>query len=84
MNQDILGFTTSDQSIDDNCAVQLSDDACKRVSIKTEKCAPRQRQIVASVAIPRSLDQVWNVLTDYERLSDFVPNLTISRLLSHP
>ncbi|MDV3347762.1 SRPBCC family protein [Leptothoe sp. ISB3NOV94-8A] len=80
MNRDILAFT-SDAAMDDDSVIRLSDDACQRVSVKTEKFAPRQRKIVASVAIPRSLEQVWKILTDYEKLSDFVPNLTSSRLL---
>ncbi|MEM7062222.1 MAG: SRPBCC family protein [Cyanobacteria bacterium P01_B01_bin.77] len=39
---------------------------------------------MAAVAIPCPLEQVWKILTDYEKLSDFVPNLTSSRLLSRP
>ncbi|MEO0868210.1 MAG: SRPBCC family protein [Cyanobacteria bacterium J06642_11] len=54
------------------------------MSIKTEKLAPRQRQIIATVAIPCALEHVWQVLTDYERLAEFVPNLTESRLLNRP
>ncbi|ESA33528.1 cyclase dehydrase [Leptolyngbya sp. Heron Island J] len=84
MNRDILTFTSDDAAADDHSIVRLSDDACQQVSIKTEKSAPRQRRIVASVAIPQSLEQVWVVLTDYERLADFIPNLTSSRLLSCP
>ena len=83
MNRDILAFT-ADDTVDSRTIVHLSDEDCRQVSIKTEKFAPRQRQIVASVAIPRSLEQVWAVLTDYERLADFIPNLTSSRLLNCP
>ncbi|MBT9317310.1 SRPBCC family protein [Leptothoe spongobia] len=83
MNQDALAFT-SNKVTDGNSVIHLSPSACQNVSITTEKLAPRQRQIVASVAVPCSLDQVWNVLTDYESLADFVPNLTSSRLLSRP
>ncbi len=84
MNQDILGFTTSNTVISGSSIVQLSADDCQRVSVRTEKLTSRQRQIVASVAIPRSLEQVWKILTDYESLADFIPNLTSSRLLTHP
>ncbi|MEO0351209.1 MAG: SRPBCC family protein [Cyanobacteria bacterium P01_A01_bin.15] len=80
MNQDVLAFTNG--TWDSDLVIQLSDAIGQRVSIKTEKIASRQRQIVAAVAIPCSLDQVWQVLTDYERLADFVPNLTSSRVLS--
>lgn len=54
------------------------------VEVQIEKIAERQRQITAKLQIPQSVEQVWKVLTDYESLPDFVPNLTKSRLLKHP
>lgn len=51
------------------------------VKIEIEKLPNNSRRIVSSVAIAAPLDAVWNVLTDYERLSDFIPNLAVSRLL---
>lgn len=54
------------------------------VEISTEKLAGRQRRIMAAIQIPCSLGQVWQVLTDYEHLADFIPNLTQSRRLPHP
>lgn len=83
MNQDVLAVNSKDAANDESI-VRLSSYDCQHVNIKTERLAPRQRQIIASVAVPRSLEQVWTVLTDYESLSDFVPNLTSSRLLSRP
>ncbi|MEM9485869.1 MAG: SRPBCC family protein [Cyanobacteria bacterium P01_F01_bin.116] len=83
MTQDALAFTLSNAT-DDDSVIQLISADCNHVNIKTERLAPRQRQIVASVAVPRSLEQVWEILTDYERLADFVPNLTKSRLLTCP
>ena len=83
MNHNISAFTSSEATNGDS-VIRLSIDACNRVSIKAEKFSPRQRRIVATIAIPRSLEQVWKILTDYERLADFVPNLTSSRLLSRP
>ena len=82
MNQDALSLTSN--AVPDDSVIRLSPSVCQQVSIRTEKLSPRQRQIVADVAIPCALDQVWNVLTDYEGLADFVPNLTSSRLLSRP
>ena len=83
MNQDALAVNSKDAANDESI-VRLNSYDCQHVNIKTERLAPRQRQIIASVAVPRSLEQVWTVLTDYESLSDFVPNLTSSRLLSRP
>ncbi|NEQ54562.1 MAG: cyclase [Leptolyngbya sp. SIO3F4] len=83
MDQVTLAIS-SNMATDDDSVICLSLSDCRHVRIQTEKLAPRQRKILASVAIPCSLDQVWKVLTDYERLADFVPNLTTSRLMSHP
>jgi ribosome-associated toxin RatA of RatAB toxin-antitoxin module len=54
------------------------------VDIRTEKMAGRKRRIVASTDIPFPLEQVWQVLTDYDRLADFIPNLTVSQRIQHP
>lgn len=54
------------------------------VEVKTEEVAQRQRQIAAKIHIPCSIEQVWQVLTDYEVLADFIPNLAKSRRLEHP
>ncbi|MEA5462177.1 SRPBCC family protein [Leptothoe sp. PORK10 BA2] len=82
MNQDALSLTPNAGA--DDSVLRLSTSVVQRVSIKTEKIAPRQRQILAAVVIPCGLEQVWKVLTDYESLADFVPNLTTSRLLGRP
>jgi len=51
------------------------------VEISTEKRPAKERRIVATVTIPQPVEQVWQVITDYEHLADFVPNLTSSKLL---
>lgn len=38
---------------------------------------------MATVTIPHPVEQVWNVITDYEHLADFVPNLTTSKILAY-
>jgi len=45
--------------------------------------AERQRQITAKIQIPHSVEQVWQVLTAYEALATYIPNLP-SRRLEHP
>lgn len=40
------------------------------------------RRVSASITIQASAEAVWKILTDYERLSEFVPNLVSSRVLS--
>lgn len=54
------------------------------VKVQTEVVAERQRQITAKIQIPHPVEQVWQVLTNYESLADFIPNLAQSRLLDHP
>ena len=54
------------------------------VEVQTEEVAQRQRQITAKIHIPHSVEQAWQVLTDYEALADFIPNLAKSRRLDHP
>ncbi|MDA0266596.1 MAG: SRPBCC family protein [Cyanobacteria bacterium] len=53
------------------------------VDITTE-VEGRYRRIKAAIAVPGSLEQVWHLLTDYDCLSDFIPNLTLSRRIPHP
>ena len=54
------------------------------VEISTEKRPARERRILASITIPQPIEQVWQVITDYESLADFVPNLTSSKLVPNP
>lgn len=35
----------------------------------------RERAVHASIVVNAHVDSVWSVLTDYERLADFIPNL---------
>jgi ribosome-associated toxin RatA of RatAB toxin-antitoxin module len=68
----------------------ISDDAsCENldadnVVIQVEKLSERQRQITASIKIPHPVEKVWQILTDYESLPEFIPNLAKSCLLPHP
>ncbi|MBN3894141.1 MAG: SRPBCC family protein [Nostoc sp. NOS(2021)] len=55
-----------------------------KVEVEIEKIAERQRRITAKVQIPHPVEQIWKVLTDYEALPDFLPNLAKSRLIEHP
>lgn len=64
-------------------AIGTSDEAGD-VQINTERLQGRQRRIMASILIPRALDDVWQILTDYTHLAEFIPNLTKSALLPHP
>lgn len=54
------------------------------IAVHTEKLAGRQRRIHAITDLPFSAEQLWQILTDYDNLAHFIPNLTRSRRLSHP
>ncbi len=54
------------------------------VTIQTEKLDGQQRRILACTELPFTAEQVWQVLTDYENLANFIPNLSLSQRLSHP
>ncbi|MEA5620499.1 SRPBCC family protein [Cronbergia sp. UHCC 0137] len=55
-----------------------------QVEIQIEKLAERQRQISATIKIPHPPETIWKILTNYEALVDFIPNLAKSTLLEHP
>ncbi|MBC1241487.1 cyclase [Nostoc linckia z18] len=72
---------------DTNLEADLPADALAllaKVEVQIEKLAQRQRQISAKIQIPQPVEQIWKVLTDYEALADFIPNLAKSRLIEHP
>lgn len=54
------------------------------VAIQVDKLSDRQRQISATIQIPQPVEKVWQILTDYESLPDFIPNLAKSTLVEHP
>ncbi|KAH9321333.1 hypothetical protein KI387_015972, partial [Taxus chinensis] len=41
----------------------------------------RERRVSAEVVIEANEQSVWEVLTDYERLADFIPNLVLSEII---
>lgn len=78
--QNQLGSPNIIRSKDKNALEQNSDG----VSIQVEKLSDRQRQITARVQIHQPVQKVWKILTDYESLVEFIPNLTKSSLIEHP
>ncbi|MFK0734189.1 MAG: SRPBCC family protein [Gloeotrichia echinulata GP01] len=76
--------TTTD--LDANLKANLVDatDVLPSVAVQVDKIADRQRQITAKIQIPHPVETVWQVLTDYEALAEFIPSLAKSRLLEHP
>jgi len=92
MNSDLTPFAANEEEtlslpIDDE-AIALSEMygslPLQEVEVKTDKAEGRQRQISAKIQIPYTVDKIWQILTDYDHLADFVPNLTQSQCIEHP
>ncbi|XP_027118680.1 uncharacterized protein [Coffea arabica] len=58
-----------------------SDEELDDVDIEIQKTGYNRRRIQSRVSVDASLQSVWNVLTDYEKLADFIPGLAVSQLL---
>ncbi|KAJ0502563.1 putative coenzyme Q-binding protein COQ10, START [Helianthus annuus] len=47
----------------------------RKVKCEVEVVSWRERRVKSEVVVDADVDSVWNALTDYERLADFIPNL---------
>ncbi|XP_031283311.1 uncharacterized protein LOC116141986 isoform X2 [Pistacia vera] len=54
------------------------------VRCEVEVVSWRERRIKAEISVSADVDSVWNALTDYERLADFIPNLVSSGRIPCP
>jgi ribosome-associated toxin RatA of RatAB toxin-antitoxin module len=73
---------TLDLEAGENCLIDP--ELLQDVEVSTQQLDGRQRQIDAKIQIPYPVDRIWQVLTDYEALADFIPNLAKSERLAHP
>lgn len=83
LNQE-QNFTTSGEKIIIEPNLSASAVDYPHVDVDVKPLGDRQRQITAKIQLPSEIEKVWKILTDYEALSDFIPNLAKSRLLKHP
>lgn len=51
------------------------------VELEIEEAGQNCRRIRSEIGIEAPLSTVWDVLTDYERLADFIPGLAVCQLL---
>lgn len=70
-----VGYNTTVDDYDDG------DEDEEGVEIEIEKMGKNCRRVRSKIAVNASLQNVWNVLTDYERLADFIPGLAVCQLL---
>jgi Polyketide cyclase / dehydrase and lipid transport len=60
--------------------VNANDEECELVAVRIERTSANSRRIAGEIAVPATLDDVWSILTDYDRLAIHVPNLMESRI----
>ncbi|GAB5036823.1 oligoketide cyclase lipid transport protein [Nannochloropsis oceanica] len=56
----------------------------EEVLVNIESPSANVRRISSSIVINRPVQDVWRILTDYDNLAEYVPNLTQSRLVNTP
>ena len=71
---------------DDDDGFVLSDEKTQSLSedgifIEIKKLGGNSRRIRSKIGIVASLDTVWNILTDYEKLADVIPGLAVSKVV---
>lgn len=72
-------FLTAD---DDDGANSLSESISEGgITIEIENIGQNSRRIRSTIAINASLHTIWKLLTDYEKLADFIPGLSVSQLV---
>lgn len=55
-------------------------DSCELVPVRIERPTSSSRKIFGEIVSSSSLEDVWSILTDYDRLAIHVPNLKESRI----
>lgn len=58
-----------------NGGAQEEEKGVRKVKCEVEVISWRERRVKAEIVANADVDSVWDSLTDYERLADFVPNL---------
>jgi hypothetical protein len=56
-------------------------DRCELVAVRIERTSANSRRIFGEITVPAKMDDLWSILTDYDRLSVHVPNLVESRVI---
>lgn len=70
-------YRDSDTLLDGRAESVLGDE----VWIEITKTGKNSRRVVARIGIDANLDVIWGILTDYEKLADFIPGLAVSQLM---
>lgn len=67
-----FGGTSDEASTDD--------ESCELVPVRIERTSANSRKIAGEITVDAALEDVWAILTDYDRLAVHVPNLIQSKI----
>ncbi len=79
-----LKYEDVDYTLTDMAPPFINEDECLvpgEPVVRVEKAPQNSRRIFAGIDIPVSVDDVWNLLTDYPNLQKVVPNLVVNEVL---
>jgi len=79
-----LKYEDVDYTLTDMAPPFINEDECLvpgEPVVRVEKAPQNSRRIFAGIDIPVSVDEVWNLLTDYPNLQKVVPNLVVNEVL---
>ncbi|XP_061346853.1 uncharacterized protein LOC133292461 [Gastrolobium bilobum] len=62
----------------------VAEEGDREVHCEVQVVSWRERRVKANISINADIDSVWNALTDYEHLADFIPNLVWSGRIPCP
>jgi hypothetical protein len=81
---DTIAFEDVDYGTSEMAPPFLGEDQCLvpgEPVVRVEKAPENSRRIFAGIDMLASIDDVWNMLTDYHHLQDVVPNLVVNEVL---
>ncbi|XP_075492298.1 uncharacterized protein LOC142530374 [Primulina tabacum] len=70
-----------DREPDTNDTSLVSENQEDNIEVEIETTGKNSRRIRSKIVVQANLQTLWEVLTDYERLADFIPGLVVSQLL---
>ena len=77
----IRAYNWGNSEYDDDDNGKYTKEDYDSIEIEIVKTGNNSRRIRSKVRIQASLQAVWDILTDYEGLADFIPGLAVSKLL---
>jgi len=78
-----LSFDDIDYGTSEMAPPFLDEDQCLvpgEPIVRVEKAPENSRRIFAGIDIMASVDDVWNIMTDYEHLQNVIPNLVVNEV----